>query len=73
MYLVFPHIFRENAQEWFGRQFENFNRLPIDGVVIRNFEAFFSKERGFDKKIILDHNLYIFNQYGKAILEAAKS
>ena len=23
------------------------------------------KERGFDKKIILDHNLYIFNQYGK--------
>ena len=66
MYLVFPHIFRENAQEWFGRQFENFNQLPIDGVVIRNFEAFFFlKERGFDKKIILDHNLYIFNQYGK--------
>ena len=41
LYLVFPHIFRENAQEWFGRQFENFNQLPIDGVVIRNFEAFF--------------------------------
>ena len=59
LYLVFPHIFRENAQEWFGRQFENFNQLPIDGVVIRNFEAFFFlKERGFDKKIILDHNLY---------------
>ena len=65
LYLVFPHIFRENAQEWFGRQFENFNQLPIDGVVIRNFEAFFFlKERGFDKKIILDHNLYIFNLYG---------
>ena len=42
LYLVFPHIFRENAQEWFGRQFENFNPLPIDGVVIRNFEASFS-------------------------------
>ena len=40
LYLVFPHIFRENAQEWFGRQFENFNQLLIDGVVIRNFEVF---------------------------------
>ena len=73
LYLVFPHIFRENAQEWFGRQFENFNQLPIDGVVIRNFEAFFFlKERGFDKKIILDHNLYIFNQYGKEFWKQQK-
>ena len=31
------------------KKFENFNQLPIDGVVIRNFEAFFFlKERGFD-------------------------
>ena len=49
------------------------NQLPIDGVVIRNFEAFFFlKERGFDKKIILDHNLYIFNQYGKEFWKQQK-
>ena len=47
--------------------------MPIDGVVIRNFEAFFFlKERGFDKKIILDHNLYIFNQYGKEFWKQQK-
>lgn len=66
IYAVLPNIFRENAQDLFEKRYKKFQKLPIDGVVIRNFESYaFLKKRGFDKKIILDHNLYIFNQYGK--------
>lgn len=41
--------------------------LPVNGILIRNYESYqFLKEHGFDKKIILDHNLYIFNQSSRA-------
>lgn len=37
-----------------------------DSVLIRNYEEYqFLKELGFDKKVILDHNLYIFNHCAK--------
>lgn len=61
-----PHIFRDRAAQYFEREYEAFQTFPMDGVLIRNYESFqFLKERGFDKTIILDHNLYVFNQWGK--------
>ena len=40
--------------------------LGADGVLIRNYEQYqMLAEEGFDKKINLDHNLYVFNRYGK--------
>lgn len=44
--------------------------LGADGVLIRNYEEYqFLMELGFDKKIILDHNLYVFNHYGRTFWE----
>lgn len=61
-----PRIFRDRAAKYFEREYEAFESFPMDGVLIRNYESFqFLKEHGFDKTVILDHNLYVFNQWGK--------
>ena len=40
--------------------------FPADGFLIRNQESFhFFRELRFDKTVILDHNLYVFNRYAK--------
>lgn len=62
-----PHIFRGPAV----RQFEaNGYRQMIsgaeDGILIRNYEEYqFLREHGFDKTVILDHNLYVFNRFAR--------
>ncbi len=65
-FLAMPHIFRQNAVELFLREYEAFLAFDFDGVLIRNYESFhFLREHGFDKTVILDHNLYVFNQEAK--------
>lgn len=66
IYPVMPYIFRENAVSYFEKHKAGFDRYPMDGVLIRNYETYeFLRQHGFDKKIIPDHNLYVFNQEGK--------
>ena len=76
LFAAMPRIFRENGKSSeAGRQEymkhmnlaeDSFGQIPVSGVLLRNYEEFeLAKESGFDKKIILDHNLYVFNQYGK--------
>ena len=66
VYPVMPYIFRENAVSYFEKQKAEFDSYPMDGVLIRNYETYeFLRQHGFDKEIITDHNLYIFNQEGK--------
>lgn len=65
-FLALPHIFRRDAADFFERGYEAFLSFDFDGVLIRNYESFhFLKEHGFDKTVILDHNLYVFNQGAK--------
>ena len=64
---AFPYIFREKAVALFKKLYPKLSLLPVNGILIRNYESYqFLKEHGFDKKIILDHNLYIFNQSSRA-------
>lgn len=64
LFLAMPHIFRETAVSYYT---ENMGILAeFDGFLVRNYESFhFLRKHGFDKKIILDHNLYVFNQSAK--------
>ena len=40
--------------------------FPADGFLIRNLESFhLLRKLQFDKTVILDHNLYVFNRYAK--------
>ena len=42
LYLVFPHIFRENAQEWFGRQFETLINCQLTALLFEILKLSFS-------------------------------
>lgn len=73
IYYAMPHIFREQALRAMTKSYETFYMFCMDGVLVRNYEEIqFLREQKFDKPIILDHNLYIFNQYGKRFFEEQK-
>ena len=80
VFLAMPRVFREYTEKLFETrqvlftlgclsgeaQSERMDEAVFDGVLVRNFEEFqFLRRHGFDKKLILDHNLYMFNSYAK--------
>lgn len=66
IFLAMPHIFRQDAVSYFSAQYQALLDFGLDGALVRNYESlhFLTKHR-FDKKLILDHNLYVFNKYAK--------
>lgn len=70
LYLALPHVFREQTRLRFMKILESGVFSQFDGFLIRNYESFqFLKQSQFDKNVILDHNLYVFNQYAKTFWE----
>ncbi|SHJ21375.1 U32 family peptidase [Hespellia stercorisuis] len=70
VFFAMPHIFRKEAVAEYDRFYETFCRLAVDGALIRNYESFqFLKDHGYDRKMILDHNLYVFNHDAKTFWE----
>lgn len=66
VFLALPHIFRMNTEELFQKRYAKILNQEFDGVLVRNLESVqFLKKCGFDRTVILDHNLYVFNQYTK--------
>ena len=67
--IAMPHILRSTEREVTETLLNASDALSPDGILIRNCEELqLLKERGFDKKIILDHNLYVFNPVCEEIL-----
>ena len=65
IFLAMPRIFRSYTKEIFAQYIQKI-KLNFDGILIRNFETFYYlRENNIDKKIILDHNVYVFNQITK--------
>lgn len=61
-----PHILRSTEAAAVDRLLNAADKFSPDGILIRSYEEFqLLRERGFDKRIILDHNLYVFNRYAK--------
>lgn len=61
-----PRIFRAGMEKWFEKAVSLAGQFPADGFLIRNYESFwFLRKHGFDKTLVLDHNLYVFNRYAK--------
>lgn len=61
-----PHVFREKERIRFAEQKKKFSGFPMDGMLVRSYEEVSALiDCGFDKTIILDHNLYMFNRYAK--------
>lgn len=71
VFLAMPHIFREDTEMLFQKRYETILKDEFDGVLVRNLETLqFLKKCGFDRTVLLDHNLYVFNRYTKAFWEA---
>lgn len=66
VFLVLPHIFRENTEQLFLKRYRMILEQEFDGVLVRNLESLqFLKKCKFDRTVILDHNLYVFNHCTK--------
>lgn len=66
VYLAMPHIFRNETEALFTAQYAEKIRDGFDGILVRNLESIRFLERiGFDRNVITDHNLYVFNRYTK--------
>ncbi|MDD3360986.1 MAG: U32 family peptidase [Hespellia sp.] len=70
IFFVMPYIFRADAVKVYEEFYEAFCRLAVHGVMIRNYESYqFLKDHSFEKTMILDHNMYIFNSYARKFWE----
>lgn len=70
VFLAMPHIFRMQTEERFLDEYAQILHMDFDGVLVRNLETLrFLKKCGFDRTVILDHNLYVFNRYAKMFWE----
>lgn len=63
-YLVLPAIFRKETKKYFDQIFENTDFTKLTGFVVKNYEELkIIKEKFIDKKIIIDHNMYTYNNF----------
>lgn len=61
--LVLPAIFRQKARAYFEKHEAQIREAGFHAVVIKNLEELgFLKKAGWKLPMILDHNLYLFNQ-----------
>ena len=66
VYLKLPAIFRSNTSKCFEKIKSRINNSVLDGVVVRNYEELcFAKEFLSDKKLVIDHTMYTYNDYAK--------
>lgn len=73
LYLAMPHIFRKKTRDLFEDRKECLSAWHFEGALLRNYESYMywktsleKEELGFDKNVILDHNLYVMNPSAKA-------
>jgi len=60
---VLPTIFRSHAKKYMAEHLYEIQTAGFDAVMVRNLEEIpFLREKGWNIPIILDHNLYTFNQ-----------
>lgn len=63
IYLVMPYIFRERTRKQYEAAYNRIFGAGWDGILIANYESFaFLKEHGYTGRIMIDYNLYEFNQ-----------
>lgn len=67
VYLMLPTIFRADSSDYFVSIAKELDNVNFEGFVVKNYEELYLTENLFtDKKIILDHNMYTFNDVSKS-------
>ncbi len=67
VYLMLPTIFRADSSDYFVSIAKELDKVSFDGFVVKNYEELYLADNLFTgKKIILDHNMYTFNDVSKS-------
>ena len=67
VYLMLPTIFRADSSDYFVSIAKELDKVSFDGFVVKNYEELYLADNLFTgKKIILDHNMYTFNDTAKS-------
>lgn len=67
VYLMLPTIFRADSSDYFVSIAKELDKVSFDGFVVKNYEELYLTENFFTgKKVILDHNMYTFNDVSKS-------
>lgn len=69
-FLVFPHIFRKKAEDYFNNHIVLLKNAGFDGIVVRNMEEIdYIREHQIDLPMIFDYPLYTFNKQAKDMMK----
>lgn len=67
VYLMLPTIFRADSSDYFVSIAKELDNVSFEGFVVKNYEELYLTENLFTgKKVILDHNMYTFNDVSKS-------
>lgn len=67
VYLMMPTIFRADSSDYFASIAKELDKVSFEGFVVKNYEELYLIENLFTgKKVILDHNMYTFNDVSKS-------
>ena len=67
VYLMLPTIFRADSSDYFVSIAKELDKVSFKGFVVKNYEELYLTENLFTgKKVILDHNMYTFNDVSKS-------
>lgn len=67
LYLMLPTIFRADSSDYFVSIAKELDKVSFEGFVVKNYEELYLTENLFTgKNVILDHNMYTFNDVSKS-------
>lgn len=67
VYLMLPTILRADSSDYFVSIAKELDTVSFEGFVVKNYEELYLTENLFTgKKVILDHNMYTFNDVSKS-------
>ena len=67
VYLMLPTILRADSSDYFVTIAKELDKVSFEGFVVKNYEELYLTENLFTgKKVILDHNMYTFNDVSKS-------
>ena len=67
VYLMLPTILRADSSDYFVSIAKELDKVSFEGFVVKNYEELYLTENLFkEKKVILDHNMYTFNDVSKS-------
>lgn len=67
VYLMLPTILRADSSDYFASIAKELDKVSFEGFEVKNYEELYLTENLFTgKKIIIDHNMYTFNDVSKS-------